>query len=200
MGRVDFSGNLSIPLTDLQPRLRVRPGQPFSEVAINTDLAILEDIYRSRGFASVQVTSTIESQDAVAGAVDVPVAIRIAIVENVRTLVETVRIEGSRALPESDLREGLGLQPGQPFSTAQLAIDRDGIQLRLANMGYQSAAVSTNPGSSADGSRADVVFTVREGSRIFVDHVLIVKAHQNRHHRTGAAVQVRRSARPGGDE
>ena len=121
-----------------------------------------------------------ESEPAIAGAVDVPVAIRIAITENARTIVERVSIEGNATVSETDLRSGLTLQAGRPFSANALAADRDTLQLRLANLGFQSATVVPNPGISADGRSADVLFTVREGQRISVDHVLIVGNQRTR--------------------
>jgi outer membrane protein assembly complex protein YaeT len=68
----------------------------------------------------------------------------------------------------------LGLQPGAPFFLTQMAIDRDALQLLYANRGFLSATIEGNPGLSADGSRADVVFTVREGPQLRVGHVVIV--------------------------
>ena len=66
------------------------------------------------------------------------------------------------------------LGPGQPYSVGRLAVDRDALELKYANLGFQSATVEARPGISADSRRADVVFVVREGPRIFVDYVLIV--------------------------
>jgi outer membrane protein assembly complex protein YaeT len=173
VGRVEFSGNVSVPLTDLQPRLLVRPGQPFSLPAVDADLATVEDIYRRQGFSGVQADATFDSQPAAAGAIDVPVAIRVVVTENVRTLVGAVRVEGVSAVPEAELAALLGLRPGAPFFAGQMAADRDAIQLRLANLGYQSATVVTVPRVSPDGARADVVFNVREGPQVLVDHVII---------------------------
>ena len=99
--------------------------------------------------------------------------VRIVITEQAQTIVGNVRIEGNQAVPEATLRDRLGLQPGQPFYLTQMAIDRDALQLQYANLGYPSATIVSNPGLSPDTTRADVVFTVREGPRIFVDHVLI---------------------------
>jgi outer membrane protein assembly complex protein YaeT len=101
------------------------------------------------------------------------VGVRVSIAEQVQTIVRTVRVQGRSAIPESVLREGLGLDVGRPFSITQMAVDRDAIQLKYANLGYQNAVVTGNPGISADGSRADVVFTVNEGVQIYVDHILI---------------------------
>jgi outer membrane protein assembly complex protein YaeT len=173
VGRVDIAGNSSIPLTELQQHLRIRPGQPYSDAALESERTLLEDVYHREGFVSAQARITNESEPETLGAADVAVAIRIAITENARTVVERVRIEGPSSVAESDLRAGLTLQAGRPFSANALAADRDVMQLRLANLGYQSATVATNPGISADGRSADVLFTVREGPRISVDHVLI---------------------------
>jgi len=180
VGRMDVSGNASMSLTDLQSHLRVRPGQPFSTAAIDADVATIEDLYRRQGFAAMQADVSFESQPDVAAAVEVPVAIRLAITENVRTVVRTVRVEGLHAIPEAEVLSKLGLQPGTPFFVNQMAIDRDAVQLRLANLGYQSATVATTPGLSADGTSADVVFGVREGPQIFVEHVLIVGNERTR--------------------
>jgi outer membrane protein assembly complex protein YaeT len=180
VGRIDVSGNVSISLTELQQHLRIRPGQPYSDAALESERMLIEDVYHREGFASAQATIRNESEPAIAGAVDVPVAIRIAITENARTLVERVRIEGNAVVSEGDLREALTLQAGRPFSASALAADREAMQLRLANRGFQSATVVTNPGISADARSADVLFTVREGQRISVDHVLIAGNQRTR--------------------
>jgi outer membrane protein insertion porin family len=173
VGRIEIQGNSSIPASIIEPTLRVHAGQPFARSALSADLATIEDLYRRDGFGAVKAEAAIEAEAAAAGAAEVPVAITIGIVEGVRTVVNSVSVRGNESVPEAALRGALGLQPGRPFFLTQMAIDRDAIQLEYANRGYQAATVATNPGISADGTRADVVFTVREGVRLFVDHVLI---------------------------
>src|SRR6185503_11898363 len=85
----------------------------------------------------------------------------------------------------------LGLQPGRPFFLTQMAVDRDAIQVRYADLGFQSATVDSNPGLSADATRADVVFTVHEGPRLFVDHVLIVGNERTRTEMIERELQVK---------
>jgi outer membrane protein insertion porin family len=172
--RVEISGNASVPLSEFAPGLRQRDGQPFSAAKLDADLSAIESLYHRRGFASAKAEVALEQQDAVPGAAQMFVLIRVAIREGVRTLVASVRIEGNQSVTGAALRPSLGLQPGQPFFLPQIAVDRDALQLQYANLGYQSATVDANPGMSTDLARADVVFTVHEGPRIFVDHVLIV--------------------------
>jgi outer membrane protein insertion porin family len=179
VSRVEISGNQSVPLEDFAPGLRVRAGQPFAAAPLDADLSAIENLYHRRGFASARAEAAVEPSAAGAAA-EVPVSIRIAITENVRTMIGSVRVTGNQAVPQSTLTGTLGLQPGRPFFLTQMAVDRDAIQVRYADLGFQSATVDSNPGLSADGTRADVVFTVHEGPRLFVDHVLIVGNERTR--------------------
>ncbi len=180
VARVEISGNQSVPLEELAPGLRVRSGQPFAAATLDADLSAIENLYRRRGFASARAEAAVEPTSTGAGDAETPVAIRIVITENARTMVGSVRVTGNQAVAESTLTETLGLQPGRPFFLTQLAVDRDAIQVRYADLGFQSATVDSNPGLSADGTRSDVVFTVHEGPRLFVDHVLIAGNERTR--------------------
>jgi outer membrane protein assembly complex protein YaeT len=171
---VRFTGHESLPLEQLRSRIRLREGQPFSPAVLDADLDAIEELYRRAGFALARAEPLVEpTADAVAGASHLAVAVTVRVTEGVRTVVNSVRIEGNASVAESLLRGGLALQPGRPFFLTQMALDRDAIQLEYANLGYPSATVESNPGIGPDGTRADVVFTVREGPRIVVDHVLI---------------------------
>jgi outer membrane protein assembly complex protein YaeT len=170
---IDISGNTALTTDEIASRLRVRAGQPFSAAALDADLTQIEEAYRRVGFASARAEAAPEARPVTADQ-HVPVAIRIDITENTQTIVNAVRIEGNSSVPAADLTTGLALAPGQPFAVARLALDRDAIELKYANLGYQNVSVETRPGLSADGRRADVVFVVREGPRVYVDHVLIV--------------------------
>jgi outer membrane protein assembly complex protein YaeT len=170
---IDIAGNTHLSDDFLGSRLRVRAGQPFSGAALDSDLTRIDDTYRQLGFTSAKA----DAQTQVAAPAPdghVPVGIRIEIVEGTQTIVNSVRVDGNQAVAEGDLLGGLSLAPGQPFSVGRLAQDRDAIELKYANLGYQNVTVETRPELRDDGTRADVVFTVREGPRVFVDHVLIV--------------------------
>jgi outer membrane protein assembly complex protein YaeT len=171
--RVEISGNPSIPLAEFRLGLRLRDGLPFSAANLDADVATIESVYRRRGFAGVKVQSGVEPGPLVPGAADVPVLVRIVVDEGVRTLVGQVRIEGNASIPEATLRAALGLQPGVPYFDAQLRADSDAIQLQYVNRGFQAVTVEAQPRFTPDRTEANPVFLVREGPRIFVDHVLI---------------------------
>jgi outer membrane protein assembly complex protein YaeT len=190
VSRVEISGNQSVPLEDFASGLRVRAGQPFAAGPLDADLSAIENLYHRRGFASARAEAAVEPSAAGAAA-EVPVSIRIAITENVRTMIGSVRVTGNQAVAQSTLTGALGLQPGLPFFLTQMAVDRDAIQVRYADLGFQSATVDSNPGLSADGTRADVVFTVHEGPRLFVEHVLIVGNERTRAETIERELQVK---------
>jgi outer membrane protein insertion porin family len=170
------SGNASIPIAELEPNLRLRDGQPFSDARLDTDLSVIEALYHRRGFATAKAQPSIQPRPA-AGAdlsAAVPVLVEIAVREGARTVVGTVELRGNRSVPEATLRPAVGLQTGQPYTDAQLASASEALQQQYANLGYQNATVDVSPGFNADFTRADPVLTVHEGPRLFVDHVLIV--------------------------
>ncbi|MSO45435.1 MAG: hypothetical protein EXQ59_01525 [Acidobacteria bacterium] len=170
---VVIAGNPSPTIDLLAPRLGVRKGQPFADAGLETDASSIEDVYRRLGFSEVRVETSVEATPAGVGA-DVAVAVRITIIEGVRTVVGSVSVRGNQSVPESDVTQGLGLQAGRPFFLTQMAVDRDAIQLRYVDRGYQNATVEGNPGIGADGTVANLVFTVNEGPRMTVGHVIVV--------------------------
>ena len=152
--RVEISGNASVPLSEFEPALRLRDGEPFAAARLDADLATIQDLYRRRGFAAARAQSAEEPQRAEPRAPFVPLRVRIVINEGVRTLVSAVRIQGNTAVSEAELNEGLGLQPGRPYVDTQLVLDRDAIQLHYLNLGYQNVTVDANPNFSADRTHA----------------------------------------------
>jgi outer membrane protein insertion porin family len=176
IGQVSVVGNTSIPIADLQPVLRLHEGQPFSQAAIDAEAASIEDGYRRVGFAAARAEIEIKPEPGSSGSV--PVDITITVREGVRTLVGMVKVTGNTSIPEAALLDGLRLQPGSPFIVAGLAVDRDAIQVRYLNAGYENATVDARPELSRDRTRADIVYAVREGPRILIDHVIIVGPHQ----------------------
>src|SRR5204862_7921960 len=93
---VALTGVTSLPITELQARQRLKKGQPFASALLDADLTGFEDLYHRQGFASARAQPSIEP---LAGASpetgQVPVTVRIAITENVQTIVERVRVEGN---------------------------------------------------------------------------------------------------------
>jgi outer membrane protein insertion porin family len=171
---VEISGNAALDAEAIGARMRTRVGQPFSSDVLDSDVAALEAFYRRNGFASVSVSSAVESSPPAAAGAEIPVTVRLTVREGSRTTIASVRIDGNASVAEEVLRRDLATAPGRPYFAPEVAVDRDAMLARYANLGYPNATIVVDPGLSADGTRADIVFRVQEGPRVFVDHVLIV--------------------------
>jgi len=170
-GPIEISGNQAIQVGELLPAAHLQQGQPFRESSLDETVAAIADLYHRRGFIDVKVRSAVDAEP---GAVPVVATSRIIVTEGPRTVVGSIVIEGNASIRSETLLAAATVKPGQPYFPPQVASDRDGLLLQYLNRGYRTAEVDVQPTLSADHTRADVVFTVREGPQLFVDHVLVV--------------------------
>jgi outer membrane protein insertion porin family len=194
VGTCEIAGHAAVAPSELEAGLQTRAGAPFSAAAVDRDIAHLEDVYRRKGFASVDVRPVVEESNGRANGGDTPLVVRLVVTEGPQTLVGTVRIVGNTSIPESELVADVGLEGGRPFFATQMALDQEAIQLRYANLGYPDTTVESSPGLSEGGARADVVYTVHEGPRVRVAHVIVVG-----NERTSTATIVRELRVQSGD-
>ena len=145
--RVTVDGNASVPLAELGTTLRTREGAPFSQASLDADQTTIERLYRGRGFGAVRVQADSKPDPAAQPGPQVPVLVSIGVIEGVRTVVGSIRIEGNASVSDAVLRRGLGLQPGDPYLDAQLRADADAIQLAYANLGTVRPPWSRRPAS-----------------------------------------------------
>jgi outer membrane protein assembly complex protein YaeT len=168
---VEVSGNASVPLADLAGAIRVRTGEAFLESALDATVSAVANAYHRRGFAEVKVRSGVDAEP---GASPVPATVRVIVDEGVKTVIGDISVQGNAAVTSADLMAANVTKPGQPYYPPQVAVDRDAILLQYLNRGYRAADVAAKVTLTADRTRADVVFVVREGPQVFVDHVLVV--------------------------
>ncbi len=122
---VEISGNATIPPAELEPGLRVRVGQPFSEASLDADVSAIADLYHRQGFPAVSVQPDLQPAPSEGSPTVIPLIVRIGIIENARAIVESVRIQGNASVPEAELKPG----PGAPARGAVL-LDTDGARPR----------------------------------------------------------------------
>ena len=170
--KVSITGTTAIAEADLQAILKTRPGALFVSNTVDADTSAIAEAYHRRGYTEVKVTPVVATVPG--GGAPVPMDVRLEVEEGPRSVVGTIAITGSVAVPAADLRTGVGSREGQAYYQPQVALDRDGILLLLLNRGYQSATVEARVRFTADRTRADLTFTVNEGPQVFVGHVLIV--------------------------
>jgi outer membrane protein insertion porin family len=190
---VQITGQGALSTAELRALLRVQPGDPFVQSALETGIGAILEAYRVRGYVAAQV-----QRQMVDLAPESPadrasrVAVALGIVEGPRTLVRNVELVGASAI-DADLRALLVVQPGQPFSESDVTVDRDRLELEYRNRGYDRVVVATTATRVDEGRGADVRFAITEGVPVIVDRVII-----SGHRRTSpATIERELLVRPG---
>ena len=169
-GGVEVTGNQSIPIDEIRPLLKLSQGDLFVASRLGAIEGAIKQLYRTKGFATADVTSA--ANDVGDGLVKPVVGVK----EGPRVVIGSVTISGNRALATERLKPIVTLKPGDPYYGPTVARDRDALLVAYLNAGYASAdvaAVPPVPVKTADGARADVVFNVVEGPQTIVEHVFI---------------------------
>lgn len=174
--RVTIEGHRYFDLETLRERMLVAPASfqfrrgRFSQSLLERDLEAIRELYRANGFRDVQVASQVEhNYRGKAGEVAVFIQIR----EGPQWFVSRLELEGASAEHAETLRSMLQSAPGQPFSEANVAADRDNILAYYFNRGYPSASFEWGWRQAPEPQRAELIFRIHEGPRRFVREVLI---------------------------
>ena len=174
VARVDITGNTALPASTFESGLRLREGMPYSAAGLDADIAAIENAYRRSGFVGVKADSAVEPQAAPSGA-PIPVIVRIIVREGVQTLVGVVTLRrqpgGGRGGAARAGRPEVGRRRSCPRSWPPIATPSC---CGISNLGFENATVDVKPDVTRDGTRTDLLFTVREGAQVRVDHVIIV--------------------------
>jgi outer membrane protein insertion porin family len=171
---VAITGGTTFSQMELADTLRVKKGEPYVEAALNAGVLSIRNLYRNAGYTRASIMPVItelpqdQGQDT-----ERRVAVALPVVEGPRTLIRTITFEGVRTVPEADLRRLLKIASGQPYSEPGIVADRDRVDTEYLDRGYTTVSVVPTAMFSADGTQADVFFTISEGPQVFVDHIII---------------------------
>ena len=185
---VGFSGNHYFDADDLSERIAVRAASPwprllpgerglYSTTLARADADAITQLYRNNGFQGVEVTPVV-TRDYRGRRGHIAVVFHIA--EGPQTLVRQVRIVGASAANRAAFAPQLTTAPGQPFSQAGLASDRNAILTWYFDAGYQAAdcEVQTSEVDPDNGPpQQDVTFTITQGHRQTIHRVIIAGNH-----------------------
>jgi len=183
--KVEITGNQIFPEDLLRSRMQVQPAGRFlshgtySQGLLSDDIRNLEDDpYRANGFQEIKITPKVE--DNYQGRKD-HLVVALQIEEGPQTLVGTRQLVGNQSVSEDELRDRLSIEPGQGFSEAKIAQDREIILNYYFNHGFPDAtfeaSVKPTPGES---NSIDVTYTIHEGEQVFIDHVFVAGLNYTR--------------------
>ena len=169
-GGVEVTGNHAVTPEEIRPLIRLEPGEPFVASRLNAVETALRQIYRTRGFATAEITSAVNETGP--GLVTPVIAIK----EGPRVIVGDIAIAGNATVPEDRLRAVIRLTRDQPYYAPAVVRDRDAIYAFYLDEGYASAEVTAAPVTAIAGpdlARADLTFKIAEGPQTIVEHIFI---------------------------
>jgi outer membrane protein assembly factor BamA len=172
---IAFHGNKYFSKDLLEGRLGLQPASfassgRFSQTLVRDDGDSIRGLYLSNGFLDVKVTSAVDTNYQ---GKKQNLFVTFQIVEGPQTLVEDLQISGAHAMSKDAVLNVVGSSPGQPYSAAAVASDRNNILAMYYNDGFPEARFDDKavPGSAPN--RMRLAYQITEGPRISVAKVLL---------------------------
>jgi outer membrane protein assembly complex protein YaeT len=179
-----ISGNHYFDQATLRERMTVQPKSwiltngRFSQKMLSDDVKAIKAIYLANGFEQVKVDASIE-ENYQSHSSELAAVYRIT--EGPQTLVKNLVIEGNHNFPTKELAPLLSTVPGQPFSEANMASDRDTLIFFYFNRGYPDVQFdSLGTPVPGDPNRMDVTYKITEGQHVEVNQVIVTGLQNTR--------------------
>ena len=171
---VVIRGNEAVDAPTLAPLVGVEVGDPLVVDEIDRGLDAVVEHYHRLGFATADAVPVFTTMSEGGGDVPVEVTCTVVVAEGERTSIRSVIFEGAAAWDGAELEASFGASVGSPYYGPLIEADRVAVQTRYLNEGYDQAVVTVERRFSDDLREVDLVFRVREGPQVRLDHVLVV--------------------------
>ena len=168
-GNKYFRSDLLLGRQLLQPASFASSGR-FSQKMVRDDTESIRALYFSNGFRDVQVTPTVD--DNYRGKKG-NLFVSFHIVEGEQTRVASLELEGNHLLSSDMLLGVIGSTPGQPYSEADVASDRNNILAMYYNDGFPEAHFQESVSPADTPYRVRLNYRITEGKQIEVSKVLL---------------------------
>jgi len=180
---IDFHGNEHFSDKDLKSHVLVKKRTPlvpfshgkYSEQLVRKSVKNIEGLYRGAGYSQVKVTPKVVNKEN-------ELQLTFQVEEGVRDVVESLQIEGSKALTKQELApKGVNLEPGKPYSTLLLTKDRDQIMATYLDKGFLNVTFKSKVEHTKDDPHhVHVVYQIEEGPQVRTASVDPVGAQHTR--------------------
>lgn len=166
ISRIEFSGNKKKDTADLEKKLRLHIGEPYSPTTVKTQIDTLLQVYRDDGFAQARIDAVTDSVSR-----DNQVAVRFVIQEGEKVRITRVELVGDTAFPEKKLRKQMKTKPkgifgGGDVKDENFDEDRDKLEAWYHNRGYHDMKVLGHELKPGDSPRhLTYVVQIEEGRR-----------------------------------
>lgn len=174
---IDITGNRYFDAATVRDRLLMTPARfpryplgRFSQRLLDRDTSAIVDLYRTNGFHDAAVVAA-KNDDYKGKRGELSVALEIK--EGPQWLVHKLEIEGVLPAADAYLRSVLRSIPGEPYSEAGVAADRDSILNYYFNNGYPNATFNWTQSAGPLATQVDLHFVVQPGKQEFVRNVFV---------------------------
>ena len=188
---IEIAGNHYFATDLLKGRLQISARSfgtrsRFSQRLLDSDAQSMRYLYLANGFLDATVKADVQDNYKSRQGDRM---VRFTVLEGSQTSVASLAIDGIHAFKEKELLSVIGSIPGQPYSEANVATDRDNILAKYFNDGYPEATftstaerVAAEPaqqrraGSESPAAQAEpvrLVYHIQEGPQTLVRNVLL---------------------------
>lgn len=119
INELKLAGNDAIKTEDLIEKMPLRGGASYTPALRQETVDRILDAYQTRGYTNAQVESRL-SRNGTPGQLD----LEVQITEGPQQIVESLEVEGERAVSERLIRSQLALQPGDVLDPAKVSLSR----------------------------------------------------------------------------
>ncbi len=171
LGHPYFDTDMIRERMQMRPAAFLLPQGVYSESMLTRDIQAIEALYKTNGFEHVKVESQVKDDYHHAKG---HMLVMLLISEGPQVRVGSLKLVGNRSFPDQTLEALMNTNPGQPFSDINVASDRESVLNFYFNNGFPDAQFESSATPAPEASnQMNVVFTITEGRRVFVDHVLV---------------------------
>jgi outer membrane protein assembly complex protein YaeT len=139
----------------------------FSPELLQSDIRMIETMYRKAGFQSYEVHSTQEQS------ADHDIDITIQIHEGLRSTLDEITFAGNQAFSEPILWRESGIQADQVYSAAIIDNARDALVAMYYSHGYSEARIETHLEFDSINDTVNVRFEIMEGSQYRIGWIVV---------------------------
>ena len=144
-----------------------RQDDRYARESLSGDIEKLRSYYMDRGYADFEIAS---SQVAIGPDKD-EIFITLNVKEGEVYRISQIRLSGEMAVPESELRRLLLIQPGEVYSRRRITQTTEAMLLRLGLDGYAFAKVDAVPQLDPDSKQLTLALVVDPGHRAYVRRI-----------------------------
>lgn len=172
---IEIRGNHYFREEVIRERMRIEPARwrlpygRFSRRLFEADADAVRALYRSNGFAAVDVRPTLEL---VPGSENGILA-SLLIQEGPQTIIGSFTLRGNQTFSKAQLIPYINAAAGQPYSTTMVATDRNNLLTYYWNAGFPDARFTFRAVPSGEEGRMNLEYDITEGEPESVGHIYI---------------------------